>query len=172
MADPATFWAYLDRAAPAQNKYMLTLFNTSATRKVCIRKILWITNSITAVTGVVHDMYIARISARTAGTAVSIVAADSLDTLSAGISADTNSTLVTETAILLRFVGSTEESPVTTTALNTYVGGLAPGVTLYARLPETKGWTLRQNEGITIRTLTASTVGVLSFAIEFTDEPA
>lgn len=169
----ATYYAYLDRVAPAQNKYMLTLFNTSSTRKVVIRKIIWLTNSITGVTGVVHDMYIARLTARTAGSALTIRSRDSNNSLSAGITADTASTSVTEGYIIQRFVGTSEESPVTTTALPTYFGTMGgAGAVLYAKLPETDGETLRQNQGISIRTLTSSTVGVMSFLIEFTDEAA
>lgn len=166
--EPATFYAYFDRIAPAQNKYMATLFNTSATRKVVVRRIWWLTNNFTAVTGVVHDMYLARITARTAGTSVTVRARDSNDLLSSGITADTGSTSVTEAYIARRFVGASEESPVTTTALPTYND--RQGTRLYEKPAGEKGETLRQNQGLTIRTLTASTVGVLSFLIEFTDE--
>ena len=114
------FYAYYDRIAPAQNKYMATLFNTSATRKVSIIRVWALTNNFTAVVGVVHDSYIARITARTAGTSVTIRARDSNDTVSAGITADTNSTVVTESFISKRFVGFSEESPVTATSINTY----------------------------------------------------
>src|SRR4030067_1436655 len=134
-----TFYAYLDRVAPATNKYMLTLFNTSSTRKVTITKIIWLTNSITAVTGVVHDMYLARITARTAGTTVTIRARDSNNTLSAGITADTLSTSVTEAYIMNRFVGSSEEAPITITSLPTYNKELDSGHILYAKLPGTAG---------------------------------
>lgn len=166
----ATFYAYADRIAPASNKYMLTLFNTSATRKVTITKILWLPNGITGVTGVTHDMYLARITARTAGTSIPIRARDSNNSLSAGITADTGSTAVTESYIMQRFIGATEESAVTPTSLITYNHGLDGGKILYAKLPNTDGETLRQNQGITIRTLTSSTVGVMSFLIEFMDE--
>lgn len=168
----ATFYVGIDRVAPAQNKYMLTLFNTSSTRKVTITKIIWLTNSISAVTGVVHDMYLARITARTAGTSLTIRARDSNNTLSSGISSDTGSTSVTEGYIMNRFIGSSEEAPVTTTAINTYDLKLDSGHILYAKLPGTDGETLRQNQGVTIRTNTSSSVGVMSFLIEFMDEAA
>ena len=169
----ATYYTYLDRVAPAQNKYMLTLFNTSSTRKVVIRKIIWLTNGITAATGVVHDMYLARITARTVGSGLTIRSRDSNNSLSAGIEADTASTSVTEGYIVQRFIGTSEESVVTATALPTYFGTMGgAGVILYAKLPETEGETLRQNQGLSIRTLTNSTAGVMSFLIEFTDEAA
>jgi len=166
------FFAYYDRIAPAQNKYMATLFNTSSTRKVSIIRIWSLLNNLTVVTGVVHDSYIARITARTAGTAVTIRARDSNDSISAGITADTNSTAVTEAYITKRFVGSSEESPVTVTSINTYNDRQA--ILLYEFFGRTgeKAETLRLNEGITIRTLTASTVGVMSYCIEFIDEAA
>lgn len=167
----ATFYTYLDRVAPAQNKYMLTLFNTSTTRKVTITKVIWLPNSVSAVTGVAHDMYLARITARTAGTTVNIRSRDSADTLSTGIAADTGSTSVTEGYVMQRFVGATEE--LIPTSLAAYFGTLnGPGAVLYVRLPGTTGETLRENEGITIRTNTNSAVGTMSFLIEFMDEPA
>jgi len=172
VANDTVYYAYYDRIAPAQNKYMATLFNTSATRKVSILRIWQLWNPITAVTGVVHDSYIARITARTAGTSVTIRARDSNDTLSVGITADTNSTAVTESFISKRFIGSSEEPPVTATSVNTY--GDRQALLLYEFTGRTneKAETLRQNQGITIRTLTASTVGVMSYLIEFLDEAA
>ena len=166
------FYAYYDRIAPAQNKYMATLFNTSATRKVSILRVWWLLNNFTAVTGLVLDCYVARITARTAGTAVTIRARDSNDTVSSGITADTNSTVVTEAFISRRLVGTAEESPVGATSVNTYNDKQA--VLLYEFTGRTgeKAETLRQNQGITIRNLTASTVGVMSFCIEFVDEAA
>lgn len=165
---PATFVVHCDRIAPAQNKYMCTLFNTSSTRKAVIHRIVAEWNAFTAVTGVVHDMYYARISARTAGTSITIRPNETNDTLSAGISADTNSTSVTESFVWHRFVGSSEESPVTATSINTY--GEYQSTILFEKLEGTKGLVLRQNEGVSIRTLTNSTVGVMSFRIVFTDE--
>jgi hypothetical protein len=168
-----TFYAYYDRIVPSQNRYMATLFNGAAGRKVTVTKVIWLTNGFTAVTGVVHDMYLARITARTAGTSVTCRARDSNDTLTANIAADHSSTSVTEAYIMQRFVGGTEESPIGTGSLATYVGTLGgTGVVLYAKLSGTKGETLRQNQGLSIRTLTNSTVGVMSFLVEFLDEPA
>jgi len=166
------FYAYYDRIAPAANKYMATLFNTSATRKVSIIRIWQLWNPITAVVGVVHDSYIARITARTAGTSVTIRARDSNDTLSAGITADTNSTVVTESFISKRFIGSSEESPVTVTSVNTYGDRQANLLYEFTGRTGEKAETLRANQGISIRTLTASTVGVMSYCIEFVDEAA
>ena len=167
--DANTFYALYDRITPAANKYMATLFNTSATRKVVVHKIWWINASITAVTGVILDQYLARITARTAGTSVTIRTNDTADTLSAGITADTNSTSVTEDHISERFIATSEEPTIAQTQLTAYSqsGGL-----IYERTPGTRGVTLRQNQGISLRNITNSTVGQVSYCFEFTDEAA
>jgi hypothetical protein len=167
-AEPNTFYAYFDRIAPASNKYMATLFNTSATRKVVVRRIVLINNTITSVTGVLLDQYLARITARTAGTSVTIRSRDSNDSLSAGITADTGSTSVTEEYVAKRFIASSEEPVVAQTMLTAF--GTYGGVVLYEKADGMKGETLRQNQGISIRNVTSSTVGVVSYCIEFTDE--
>lgn len=167
------FYVVFDRIAPAGNKYMATLFNTSTTRKVVIHRI-WAENwQVAAVVGVSLDEYIARITARTVGTAVTIRAEDTNDTPSAGISADTDSTGVTETNIFKRFLAVSEEG----SALGTQLGEDFKAQNrnfqlVYERHPSMKGHTLRQNQGVSIRNVTVSTVGTVSYIIEFTDEAA
>ena len=170
--EPATYYAYYDRVAPAANKYMATLFNASATRKVVVRRVWWINNSITAVTGVILDQYAARITVRTAGTSVTIQAVDTSDSLSAGITADTNSTVVTEDHIAKRFIAASEEPTTAQTQLPVYGGPRGLGTLIYQKESGTKGLTLRQNQGFSIRNVTSSTVGVVSYLIEFSDEAA
>lgn len=167
------FYAYFDRIVPAANKYMATIFNTSATRKVVIHRIWKINTQLTAVAGVSSELYIARITARTAGTSVTIRAEDTNDTISAGITADTNSTAVTETNIYRRFLSSSEEGAVLGTQLGEdFEATSLDFQILYDRHSSMKGHTLRQNQGITIRWVTATTVGSRDFLFEFTDEPA
>lgn len=168
----ATFYAVFDRVAPAANKYMATIFNTSASRIARINRI-WVYNwQVGAVTGVLLDQELRRISARTVGVAVTPVAGDSGDTLSAGITADTASTVVTEVtnALYQRIIAYSEEA----TLAQGYVTGREQdaGALQYERPPWARGIVLRQNEGITIKNITSSTVGSVSYVFEFTDEAA
>lgn len=167
----ATYLAIYDQIVPANNKYLATLFSTSATRKVIIQRVWiydWNFNS-GANSAVETDLI--RITARTSGTGVTIRAEDSADSLSAGITADTNSTVVTESYVLRRFqatngVLSTNNGSTAGTANFDYIG------IAYERAPGTRGWTLRQNEGLTVKCVQNVTAGNISIVIEFTDEAA
>lgn len=170
------FYAVFDRIAPAANKYMATLFNTSATRKVSVNRVYRFQWQVAAVTGVLLEQELRGITARTVGTSVTIVPEDSSDTLSAGIAADTGSTSVTEggKGLIRRLFASSEEYALAT--LSTVLTGgpamLHDASLIYWRKDGGKGLVLRQNQGITIKNLTSSTVGSVSYCIEFDDEAA
>lgn len=178
MTDVPLFYVVFDKIAPAANKYMATLFNTSVTRKIQIRNIYRLNWQVTAVSGVSVEQYLARITARTAGTVVAINSNDTNITLSSGISADTNSSAVTESHIVRRFFAVDEEvgSAVAGSTPNVpdYIGyGLDGNLNrIYEKSVGTTGIILRQNQGISIRNVTASVVGSVSYIIEFTDEVA
>lgn len=167
------FYVVFDRIVPAANKYMATLFNTSTTRKVVIHRIWQYNWQFAAVAGVNAEQYIARITARTAGTSVTIRAEDTNDTVSAGITADTNSTVVTENHIFKRLFNAAEEgSPLGTQLGEDLLQNNRNFQLLYERHTSMKGHTLRQNQGISIRNVTAVAVGSMSYMFEFTDEAA
>jgi hypothetical protein len=171
--EPATFYVVFDRIAPAANKYMATLFNTSATRVVRLQQLWQLNWQVAAVTGVALEQYVAIITARTAGTSVPIHAYDSADTLSGGISADTISASVTESHIVNRQLATSEEGSALGTQLGEDFRAQDRGFQLlWERTKASKGFTFRQNQGITIRNVTGSTVGTVSYFVEFTDEPA
>ena len=170
--EPPTFFAVFDRIAPAANKYMATLFNTSATRVVRVQQIWQLNWQVAAVTGVSLEQYAAFITARTSGTAVTSRSYDTADTLSAGISADTNSTSVTESYIFNRQLAVSEEGSAIGSQLGEDFRAQDRNFQLiWERTKAAKGFTLRQNQGITIRNVTNSTVGTVSYFFEFTDEP-
>lgn len=164
---PNTFYVLFDNIIPATNKYMATLFNTSASRKVVIQKVHRFNWQVTAVAGAVLEQYVARITARTPGVTVTCRSMDTADVLSSGISSDTNSSSVTENHIIRRLISTNEELTITEKGY-----GFDGGGAFYERQPYHKGITLRQNEGVTIRNVTNSAVGAVSYMIEFTDEPA
>lgn len=167
-----TFLVLFDRIAPAANKYMATLFNTSSTRNVVIQRI-WVYNwQITSVTGVLLEQELRRITARTAGTSVTPIAYDDGDTLSAGITADHLSTAVTDGDMFARIMATSEEVFLSSNAF--MLGGrvIERNALVYERKPGTRGIVCRNGKGVTIKNTTSSTVGTVSYAIEFTDEEA
>lgn len=167
-----SFYAFFDRIAPAANKYMATLFNASSTRKVVVQRVFRLHTRESGAGGVNLDQYLARITARTAGTSVTIRAEDTADTLSSGISADTGSTSVTEDHIVKRLFAHAKAVDLSNTApLN--LAALDIGAqTIWTRAEGMRGITLRTNQGITIRNVTSSTAGNVSYIFEFTDEAA
>jgi hypothetical protein len=164
-----TFYAVYDRIVPAANKYMATLFNTSATRKVVVTHVWRLNWQVTAVTGILLEQYLARITARTAGTGVTIFADDTADTLSAGITADTNSTAVTENHIITRSFATSEEMALAATGIVLSGATDDAGEIFYQRREGQRGLTLRQNQGLAVRNVTSSTIGSVSYIIEFFD---
>lgn len=164
-----TFYAVYDRIVPGANKYMATLFNTSATRKVVVTHVWRFNWQSAAVTGILLEGYLARITARTAGTGVTIFADDTSDTLSAGITADTNTTAVTENHIIERFFASSEEMALAATGIVVSSAADDAGQVIYQRRDGQRGLTLRQNQGLSVRNVTSSTVGTVSYIIEFFD---
>lgn len=171
-ADVSLFYAVFDRIVPATNKYMATLFNTSATRKVVVRNIYRFNWQATVVAGIALSQYLARITARTAGTSVTTRTVDTNDTLSAGITADTLSTAVTEDHIIKRIWAMNDEieSDVGISLDASQTVGFENGTNIYSKPAGLRGLTLRQNQGVSIRNVTASTVGSCSYVFEFTDE--
>lgn len=174
-SEPATFFVRYSNIAPDLNKFMATLFNTSATRKVVMQRIWRYNWRITAATGVVLDQALMKISARTIGSTFGILAYDSIDSLSSGIIADTDSTAVTANFTYKLFHAAGEEDTVGALTTANFMGhelsGNA-GCLIWEKKRGCKGITLRENQGVTIKNLTDSTAGDVSYVFEFTDEPA
>jgi hypothetical protein len=170
------FFAVYDRVVPATNKYMATLFNTSTTRKVAIVRIYRLNWQQTAVVGVLLDQEIRFITARTAGTNVTIQQDDTLVSLSAGITADHASTVVTEgtgaRSLIRRIYSTNEEAALATSQGLGAAGFTSDSALIYMRRPGGAGLVLRENQGVTIKNITNSSLGSCSYVIEFEEEPA
>ena len=165
-----SYYAVFDRIAPAANKYMATLFNTSATRKAVVQRMWafnWQFDNVASAGNM--DQYVARITVRTAGAAVTIRSNDTTDILSAGIAADTNSTLVTENHVFKRIFMSNDELDLATQRVQDLLAFIGIGL-VWERKEGMRGIVLRQNQGLSFRNLTASTNGSCSYIFEFTDE--
>jgi hypothetical protein len=166
-----TFRVVYDRITMATNKWIATLFNTNSTRKVVMQR-FWVYNWQTGkVPGNDCNLGWYKISARTAGTSVTIRSEDSADTLAAGIIADTDSTAVTSDYLITRVMFMGEEIDL---AGNEAYNWLAfPGTALrYDRRDGQKGLTLRQNQGVSLQFLDGDADGSISVIYEFTEEAA
>jgi hypothetical protein len=166
--EPATFVAIADRIVPAVNKYILTLFNTTATRKVVLQKGFIFNWQTATVTGTVLDCEFRRVTARTAGATITPVAYDTADTLTAGITADSTTTAVTDSSLFQRVLATGEE--VTTALTFASLQADAAHAMFYEKKDGMKGITCRQNQGVTIKNI-VGTVGSISVVFVFTDEP-
>jgi hypothetical protein len=164
-----TFFVVFDRIAPAANKYMAVLYNTSSTKKVIVHRIARYNWQSALVAGVTLEQYLAKITAYTGGTATTIRSMDSADVLPAGINAVTGAATVTEDFLVRRFFASSEEANFGN-ANYSNAPAVDTSAAIYERTPGTRGFVLRLNQGLAIRNVTNSAIGTVSYAIEFTVE--
>lgn len=175
---PMSFRVVANAIAPAQNKYMVTLFNASTDYHVDVHRILLQHNNITAATGVVLSQDLMRISAYTPAAAITPLALDPGNTLPSGITADTGSTSVSDVAssVLLNFVALSEEAILTTT--DTWLGARAAvpaGQPIFLSGNGVEPIRLRgataAHKGLVIKNITNSTAGSCSYTLDFTVVP-
>ncbi len=165
-----TFYAVFDRIAIAANKYIATIFNTDLGKKVVIQRV-WVFNWQTAgVNGLYVLLAMYRISARTAGTSITIYAEDTNDVIDPQITADTNSSSVTQGHLIKRILACGDELSPFDSSYDTMIS-IMNNALVYERRMGQRGITLRQNQGISIRIEeNGSTAGSVSAMIEFTQE--
>jgi hypothetical protein len=164
-----TFYVVFDRVQPGENKYVATLWNGSSTQKLVVQRIRVYNWQVTSVTGVLLEQQLEFITARTAGTSIPIRTCDTTDTVPVGVSADTNSMSVTTGHVVERIFATNDEMALTTNNIATWRVELA-GAIIYDRKPGTKGHTLRTGQGLSVKNLTKSAVGSVSYIFEFTSE--
>lgn len=164
-----TFFVVFDRVVPAALKYVATLWNGSATHKLVLQRIRVYNWQLAAVTGVLLEQQLERITARTAGVAVAVRACDTADVLPTGVAADSGSTGVTVLHLVERIFTTNDEMALTANNISTWRVELAGAVT-YDRKPGTTGHTLRPGQGFAVKNITAAAVGSVSYIFEFTAE--
>lgn len=168
----ATWSANQQAVAYASGKSMLDVFNASAsTANIDIVKMLFFNNGTTAVTGVLTTLKVRRITAASAGTAVTPV---SFDTSNAALNANTTSgtgRTVTAGSTFRQIVWSNDEPTVSAATMDEWEC-LVPYATLWdlgygdsnvQRLRARTG----QNEGYDLQQAGASAVGSADAEIIF-----
>lgn len=163
-----TYFAYVDAAAFAASKHHFTLFNAAgSTAVVKLRKLFAINLQSVAVTGVFVRFDVKRCSAVSAGTLVTPEKADSSNAaLPAQVTVRTGGT-VTEGNLLFPWITSNDEE--------TAVPGLSKAlfqqsVNVLLEGPEIQELACRAGEGVTVKQITATTVGSYGWLAAFTVE--
>ena len=168
----ATWRATSQAVAYASAKDMLNVFNGGASAAVLrVYRIYWFNNGTTAVTGVLTNMRVNRITAASAGTAVTPVAHDtSSAALDAATSAGTNQT-VTRSSVFRQILYSNDEPTVSAATQDEWE--------LY--IPFAEVWnagygdsnveplTCRATQGVELQQSGSSAVGSGDAEIEFTN---
>lgn len=154
------------------NKSMLSIVNTSATDIIRIKKIKIVNAQTTAITGVFSTFEMRRITGHSLGAAVSIEQMDLNDAIPAGVSIQTGATVVGESVKLInRYIFTTEEVKTSGTAgFEAFEIALQRFSSAYEAINGSTPLSLRQNQGITVKCITATATGVFDIYVEFTKE--
>lgn len=163
LSEEETYTAVADAVAFAANKHHITIHNaTGSGVTVRIHKILPINLSLSAVTGVGVRFEVRKTaSVPSAGTVITPDKFDSSNSnLPAGITVRTNAT-VTDGNLLFPMALNNDEIPLTSLNTNTQMRNI-----FYDDL-KTQPYVLRENEGITVKQPTSTTVGSFAWLIVF-----
>lgn len=151
-----TYYVWVTPMAMAGNKHFLTLLNTSATQLVKVRKLFVINAALAAVTGVGLQFDVKRCSALTGGTAITPNPVDTADGALTGLTCVHTPTTVTEGVLLYSWYTNNDEIGATNGFPSSYIQALG---NIQPEGPEIREVTLRQGEGMTVKQVTATTVG-------------
>lgn len=166
---PPTFVVTANAIDLGNNKSMIAIQNTS-TSVVRIRRIYLVNTRTAATTGVVADFRLLRIQSFSGGTSLIIYKMDTQDTLPAGITAATNSTVVSEADLYRQAFWSSDEWGGGTVDVEAQDHTIQELIPWYETKESEKPITLIQNQGVHIRCATNTTNGTFHFNVVFTVE--
>lgn len=166
------FSAFASAVALANNKSLLSIVNTSSTNLVRIRE-LWIENDQTAaITGVIAQLNLLRITGHSNGTSITVCLNDTTETLDSGVSVRTGSTVSGEDSVVCRqWKVSTDEWGVGAQDVESLQQVFQQAMPRYSGSFNSRPITLRQNQGITVKNITNTTAGTFNLFLVFTVEP-
>jgi len=170
--DYASFTVTAPSVVIGNNKSLLSLMNAVGSGKVLrIREIYIINSQVTPVTGVVATVSLRRITGHSAGTTITPVPNDTIDTLGS-ITAITGSTVAGEfAAFLQRWFLSTDEWGVGALDTEGLQATFQSHFPIFARRDtEMRPLTLRSGEGFTVKCETNSTAGAFDIIVAFTQQ--
>lgn len=163
-----SFVALVENSQFANSKQHFSLFNGSGSGVIVRVQKLCITNMVlTAVSGGVRRLDVKKITACSSGTDITPIKQDSLNSdLPAQVLIKTTAT-VTEGAILFPLVFPDDEMLLTQ---NSMAQQIFSGINWIPEGYELQEYTLREGEGLTIKQITNSTAGTVSWIVLFSVE--
>lgn len=168
-AAPPTYYAVADAVAFANTKTHFSIVNEAGSGVlVAVKKLYAVNLSIGAITGAALRMEVRKLTAHSAGTAVTPQSCDSDNpALPAQVTVKTNAT-PTGTTLLYPFIITTEEE--TATAANTK-NLMQAMFNLQPEGGEIQEYRLREGQGLSVYQATNATVGSYAWFMVFTAEP-
>jgi hypothetical protein len=167
-----TYTAYATGIAFASNKSLLGLFNAHATRKVKLYRAWVLNNQTAAVTGVLTSMLLRKISALSAGTAVTPVAHDTGNTGVdlTSVTCVTGGTFTNTADNAFRQIMWSGDEPAVSSATSDELQCIVPLMCIWDSTGDSniEPFVCNTNEGIHILQPGANAVGILDVAFEFT----
>jgi hypothetical protein len=167
-----TYTASALGVAFASNKSLLGVLNAHATRKVKLYRAWALNNQTSAVTGVLTSMLLRKISALSAGTAVTPVPHDSGNTSVdlTSVTCVTGGTFTNTGDTALRQVMWSGDEPAVSSATSDELQCIWPLMCFWDSTGDSniEPFTLNQNEGIHLLQPGANAVGVVDAVFEFT----
>lgn len=167
-----TFFILASDITIAQNKSMLSIVNAGGSPvRIRIRQLKIINAQTTAVTGAVAEFRMLRITGHSAGTLITPLAADSLDTIDASVTVRTGATVAGEAANpLVRWKYSSDEWGVGASDVESADHTSQALSKLLDVERYVKPITLRAGEGINLKQITNSTAGSYDILFIITQE--
>lgn len=179
---PQTFSAHADNVAIGNGKSMLSLFNASGSGVVIrIHEIKIFNVQTTAVTGVIAEFGLRKITAHSAGTQLTTTGAatgmiyprDSNNSLNASVTARTGATVTESPAFdIENWFWSSDEWGTGTTDVESMDHAFAQSIASFKSSDGTQPYVLREGQGLHIRQATNSTAGTFDLMFVFTQETA
>jgi hypothetical protein len=173
IAENPTFVAQASDVVIGNNKSMLSIVNTSSTVIVKVREIYLVNAQNTAVTGVTGSFSLLRITGHSSGTSITAGMHDTTQTLDAGVTVRTGSTVSGEDAtIYRRWKFSTDEWAQGAQDVESMDHVSTVVRPVFYQAINSKPITLRQNQGLHVKHTVNSTAGSFDIVVIFTTEEA
>ncbi len=169
-SEPATY-SIISVATPiAFNKSMMLLGNATASNKIKLHKIQIINVQTTNVNGIFATFEMRRVTSTSGGTNLTPFPFDTSSVLPSGVLCNTNATVSAESAIVKRWIWSSDELVVNTSDEEGLDHTFQTLQYVYNSEGKTSPIIININEGIHIKQTTNSAIGTFDIYMEFTVE--